>query len=189
VKRESRNSNSFSLLLMFGVWNYRDAKSLLCVCMLCVLILDFFTSWLMMISPWYNLRDSRIWWQIYWCCCLLTADHQPKRFVIWVLSLSYYLQFLFCFLEVWAPFLFTIFVFEISCMVQVRRSIGLVSESVIYQFLVFWETNTKIPESGACCCTKMLNPIFQCMTHTMVWASHRGRDLKIQWFFFVGGLG
>jgi hypothetical protein len=64
VKRESRNSNSFSLLLMFGVWNYKDAKSLLCVCMLRVLLSDFFTSWLMMISPWYNnLRDSRIWWQ------------------------------------------------------------------------------------------------------------------------------
>jgi hypothetical protein len=122
---------------------------------------------------------------------LLFVDSWPstKRFVIWVLSLSYYLQFLFCFLEVWAPFLFTIFVFEISSMVQVRRSIGLVSESVIYQFLVFWETDAKIPESGACCCTKVLNPIFQCMIHTMVWASHRGRDLKIQWFFFVGGLG
>jgi hypothetical protein len=179
-KRESRNSNSFSLLLMFGVWNYKDAKSLLCVCMLRVLLSDFFTSWLMMISPWYNnLRDSRIWWQN--LLVLLFVDSWPstKRFVIWVLSRSYYLQFLFCFLEVWAPFLFTIFVFEISSMVQVRRSIGLVSESVIYQFLVFWETDAKIPESGACCCTKMLNPIFQCTTHTMVWASHRGRDLKI----------
>jgi hypothetical protein len=32
--------------------------------MLRVLLSDFFTSWLMMISPWYNnLRDSRIWWQ------------------------------------------------------------------------------------------------------------------------------
>lgn len=121
---------------MFGVWTYRDAKSLLCVCMLCVLLSDFFTSCLMMISPWYNLRDSRIWWQN--LLVLLFVDSWPstKRFVIWVLSLSYYLQFLFCFLEVWAPFLFTIFVFEISSMVQVRRSIGLVSESVIYQFLV-----------------------------------------------------